>query len=66
MRGAEKVVNSHRQHYTTKFTHGDFASRNIMVKRDGTITAIIDWDSAGWFPEYWEYTKAMFTPLYAR
>ena len=62
MRGAEKVVNSHRQHYATKFTHGDFAPRNIMVKRDGTITAIIDWDSAGWFPEYWEYTKAMFTP----
>ena len=33
-----------------------------MVKRDGTITAIIDWDSAGWFPKYWEYTKAVFTP----
>lgn len=62
MNGVEKVVNSHRQCYATKFTHGDFAPRNIMVKRDGTITAIIDWDSAGWFPEYWEYTKAMFTP----
>ena len=23
--------------------------------------AINDWDSAGWFPEYLEYTKAMFT-----
>ena len=33
-----------------------------MVKRDGTITAIVDWDSAGWFPEYWEYTKANFAP----
>jgi aminoglycoside phosphotransferase len=62
MRGIEKVVDSHRQHYATKFTHGDFAPRNIMVKRDGTITAIVDWDSAGWFPEYWEYTKAMFNP----
>ena len=62
MRGIEKVVHSHCHHYATKFTHGDFAPRNIMVKRDGTITAIIDWDSAGWFPEYWEYTKAMFTP----
>ena len=59
---SEKVVKSHRQHYATKFTHGDFAPRNIMVKRDGTISAIVDWDSAGWFPEYWEYTKAMFTP----
>ena len=62
MRGVEKAIDSHRQHYATKFTHGDFAPRNIMVKRDGTITAIIDWDSAGWFPEYWEYTKAMFNP----
>ena len=62
MRGIEKVVNSHRQHYATKFMHGDFAPRNIMVKHDGTIMAIINWDSAGWFPEYWGYTKAMFTP----
>ncbi len=30
MRGIEKVINSHRQHYATKFTHGDFAPRNIM------------------------------------
>ncbi|KAF8523626.1 kinase-like domain-containing protein [Gautieria morchelliformis] len=62
MNGVDKTVYSHRQSYSTKFTHGDFAPRNIMAKRDGTITAIIDWDSAGWFPEYWEYTKAMFTP----
>ena len=62
MRGIEQVVDSHRQHYATKFMHGDFAPRNIMVKHDGTIMAIINWDSAGWFPEYWGYTKAMFTP----
>ena len=62
MINSDKVVNSHCQSYATKFTHGDFAPRNIMVKRDGTIAAIVDWDSAGWFPEYWEYTKAHFTP----
>jgi hypothetical protein len=33
-----------------------------MMKRDGTIAAIVDWNSAGWFPEYWKYTKALFTP----
>ena len=32
MISTEKVVNSHRQHYATKFTHGDFAPRNIMVE----------------------------------
>jgi aminoglycoside phosphotransferase len=62
LEGGEEVVVAHRQRYTTKFTHGDFAPRNILVKKDGTVTAIIDWDSAGWFPEYWEYTKANFTP----
>ncbi|EZF43583.1 hypothetical protein H113_02868 [Trichophyton rubrum MR1459] len=38
------------------FTHADLSPSNIMVK-DGKITAIIDWEFAGWFPEYWEYTK---------
>lgn len=52
----------HRRPYATKFSHGDFAPRNIMI-RDGKVTAIIDWDSAGFFPEYWEYTKAHFAPL---
>ncbi|KAJ3843414.1 kinase-like domain-containing protein [Lentinula raphanica] len=35
------------------FTHCDLAPRNILVK-DGRIVAIIDWECAGWFPEYWE------------
>lgn len=33
-----------------------------MVK-EGHITAIIDWESAGWYPEYWEYIKAYFGEL---
>jgi aminoglycoside phosphotransferase len=62
LEGSQEVVVAHRQQYATKFTHGDFTPRNIMVKKDGTVTGIVDWDSAGWFPEYWEYTKANFTP----
>jgi thiamine kinase-like enzyme len=38
-------------------THGDISPRNIMV-RNGHIAAIIDWQYAGWYPEYWEFTKA--------
>lgn len=26
--------------------------------RDDKIAAIVDWQFAGWYPEYWEYTKA--------
>ena len=38
------------------FTHGDLAPPNIMVNR-GQIVGIIDWDNAGWYPEYWEYVQ---------
>jgi len=38
------------------FTHGDLAPRNIVVK-DGCVQALLDWEYAGWYPEYWEYVK---------
>ncbi|EPE31261.1 Protein kinase-like (PK-like) [Glarea lozoyensis ATCC 20868] len=38
-------------------THGDLSSLNILV-RDDTIVGIIDWETAGWYPTYWEYTTA--------
>jgi len=41
--------------YCTKFTHSDIAPRNVLVK-NGRIAAIVDWENAGWYPEYWEYT----------
>ena len=56
------VHHTHSQKYVSKFTHGDLAPRNIMCKRDGTITCILDWETSGWFPEYWEYTKANYAP----
>ena len=45
-----------KRQYCTKFTHSDITPRNILVK-DGKITAIVDWEMAGWYPEYWEYTR---------
>ncbi|KAJ3823775.1 kinase-like protein [Lentinula raphanica] len=44
------------------FTHGDLAPRNIMVKGD-EVTAIIDWEEAGWYPEHWELVKAMWSTI---
>ncbi|QIW97504.1 hypothetical protein AMS68_003022 [Peltaster fructicola] len=40
-------------------THGDFAARNILVTKDddkGTVelTAVLDWECAGTYPDYWE------------
>ncbi|KAK0390715.1 hypothetical protein NLU13_0218 [Sarocladium strictum] len=36
-------------------THGDLSSLNILVRGDDVV-AIVDWETAGWLPEYWEYS----------
>jgi len=53
LEGGHRVIVLHRQHYTSKFTHGDFSPRNVLVKTDGMVMAISDWDGAahaGGFP----------------
>ncbi|KAJ5718226.1 hypothetical protein N7488_003872 [Penicillium malachiteum] len=44
------------------FTHSDFATRHILVGTSDSekfeVTAILDWEWSGWYPEYWEYYKA--------
>ena len=37
-------------------THGDLLPKNILVN-GSTITAIIDWETAGFYPEFWEYCR---------
>ncbi|KAK2855645.1 hypothetical protein FQN49_004991 [Arthroderma sp. PD_2] len=44
------------------FSHGDFRTDNIMVKRDPdnndryVVSGIIDWEYGGFYPEYYECT----------
>jgi aminoglycoside phosphotransferase len=38
-------------------THGDLSSLNILIRND-VVVGIVDWDTAGWLPYYWEYTMA--------
>lgn len=40
------------------FTHSDFAPRNILMEA-GRVTAILDWEYAGWYPAHWEYCQAL-------
>ncbi|KAJ2988166.1 hypothetical protein NUW54_g9199 [Trametes sanguinea] len=48
------------------FTHGDINRRNILVRVRGEgpddieITAVLDWEQAGWRPIYWESLKWAF------
>jgi aminoglycoside phosphotransferase len=53
-----KLTSLHSQDwgYPT-FTHGDLSSLNILVRGD-EVVGIIDWETAGWYPRYWEYTTA--------
>jgi hypothetical protein len=45
------------------FTHGDLHPSNIILSlsEPTQIIAIIDWEQAGWLPEYWEDRKAHYT-----
>ena len=47
------------QNHNSVFTHGDLQRKNVIIKEDGTAV-LIDWETAGWYPEYWEYALAMF------
>lgn len=38
------------------FSHCDLLPRNIIVS-GSTITAIVDWRTAGFYPDYWEYCR---------
>ncbi|PFH46364.1 hypothetical protein AMATHDRAFT_155306 [Amanita thiersii Skay4041] len=56
---ASKAASIHEtKPYRVVFTHADLNLRNILVK-NGKISGIVDWTCAGWFPEYWELTKAI-------
>ncbi len=50
----------HKDGHKIVYTHGDLNMRNILMK-DGMITGIVDWENAGWFPEYWEFGKCYFS-----
>lgn len=50
------------------FTHGDLNDRNVLIgivplpdgSRGWRVTGIVDWQFAGFLPEYCEYTKSMY------
>lgn len=52
--------------WSLKLSHGDLNCFNVLVRGDNVV-GIIDWETAGWYPSYWEYTQAMTQlPLAAR
>lgn len=41
------------------FINADIVPRNIIVDEQNNFTGILDWESVGWYPEYWEYAQIM-------
>ncbi|KAF1841896.1 kinase-like protein [Cucurbitaria berberidis CBS 394.84] len=57
----KQISRSHGVKHDIVFTHADLNLRNILVDENGRISGIVDWECAGWYPEYWEYSKMHFT-----
>lgn len=49
----------HSRQHRSVFTHSDLSPTNILVE-EGRLSGIVDWECAGYLPEHWEFTKAMF------
>ncbi|KAM4065489.1 phosphotransferase enzyme family protein [Hirsutella rhossiliensis] len=64
-RHLSRALSGHR----SVFTHSDFQRKNILIaeeesssvtpgfieKKTFRVTAILDWESAGWYPTYWGF-----------
>ncbi|KAF8652655.1 hypothetical protein AX16_004261 [Volvariella volvacea WC 439] len=46
-------------HYRLCFTHGNLDPNNLYFE-NGQLTGIVNWERAGWYPEYWEYIRIMY------
>ncbi|KAJ5770741.1 uncharacterized protein N7511_002792 [Penicillium nucicola] len=53
----QELIKQQSKTWPLVFTHGDLSSLNILARGDD-IVGIIDWETAGWYPSYWEYTSA--------
>ncbi|WEW55900.1 hypothetical protein PRK78_001335 [Emydomyces testavorans] len=50
---------------TSVFTHADISPHNIMFNHETCqITGIVDWERAGWYPDYWEYISIRRPSIY--
>jgi aminoglycoside phosphotransferase (APT) family kinase protein len=46
--------------YSCRMTHGDLSFRNIIVQGE-KLMGIVDWETAGWYPDYWEYASTFYS-----
>lgn len=52
----------YEKHHDVFFTHSDLHLSNIILQ-GGKFFGLVDWESACFKPEYWEYTRAVWAHL---
>lgn len=56
-----QIKKSHSMKHDIVFTHANINLRNTLVDEMEMIAGIVDWECAGWYPEYREHSKMHFT-----
>lgn len=47
--------------YGVRVSHADLLGENILLDPStGNVTGVLDWEMAGFWPEWWEFRKALF------
>ncbi|OJD20949.1 hypothetical protein ACJ73_07711 [Blastomyces percursus] len=52
------IARLYEKKYDVCFSHSDLNMTNIII-RDGRLFELVDWENAGFKPEYWEFVRAM-------
>ncbi|KAJ6123263.1 hypothetical protein N7512_005728 [Penicillium capsulatum] len=55
----DNIATVHARPYRSLFTHADLHPSNIIMDR-GRLAGIVDWECAGFYREYWEFTKLIY------
>lgn len=53
------IAEVHSRPHRVFFAHADLNPGNVLV-HNGRLSGFVDWEYAGWYPEYWEHTKSCY------
>ena len=62
----QKIRKNMPDNHHIYFTHGDISLFNVLVRVEGEepddvpVVALLDWEQAGWRPEFWEAEKMLY------
>ncbi|PGH11611.1 hypothetical protein AJ79_04751 [Helicocarpus griseus UAMH5409] len=60
LKNEQPLATLFKKTYEVCFTHGDLHLSNIFVQ-NGRLSGLIDWEDAGFKPEYWEFVRPLWS-----